>query len=160
TDAGVGGTGAFGGASGVIGAAAPSSPVDVKAVVGAKYNGFFYAPLNAARQSYDVTVLASAFGDDAAASSACSGLQTSLMANNGQGAKTVAALPSSNTLYGGEFLTVTSSGAVNDPTVQSGSENCDVAIDLGVQDSSTNGLFPNATVFIGSSYPPFSASNL
>jgi hypothetical protein len=34
-----------------------------------------------------------------------------------------------------------------------------VAIDLGIEDPANNGLFPNATVFIGSSYPPFSAAN-
>jgi hypothetical protein len=81
------------------------------------------------------------------------------MANNGQGARTVRVLPSANSLYGGEFLTITGTGAVNDPSGASGSENCDTAIDLGIQDSTTNGLFPNATVFIGSNYPPFSAAN-
>jgi hypothetical protein len=80
------------------------------------------------------------------------------MANNGQGANTVPVLPSANSLYGGEFLTSTGAGPVNDPSGTSGSENCDVAIDLGTQDSATNGLFPKATVFIGSNYPPFSAS--
>jgi hypothetical protein len=34
-----------------------------------------------------------------------------------------------------------------------------VVIDLGAPDSATNGLFPNARIFIGSNYPPFSASN-
>jgi hypothetical protein len=121
-----------------------------------------YAPLNQANKvagSYDITVLASAFGDHTASSQACSTLQSSLAANNGQGAKTVAALPSANSVYGGEFLTTTSTGAVNDPTGASGSENCDVAIDLGTQDPANNGSFPNATVFIGSNYPPYSASD-
>jgi hypothetical protein len=156
--------GAFGGGTGVIGIAAPSSPVDVSAVVGGQYNGFIYAPQDSLPQNipsarYDISVLASAFGDDAATSQACSSLQSSLAANNGQGAKTVAALPSANTLYGGDFLTTTGGVTVNDPTVANGSENCDVAIDLGIEDSANHGLFPNATVFIGSSYPPFSATN-
>jgi hypothetical protein len=151
--------GAFGGGTGVIGVAEPSAPVDLSAVVGAKYNGFIYAPLNTAPATFDITVLASAFGDDTATSQACSALQSSLMANNGQGAKTVPALPSANSIYGGEFLTITGTGAVNDPTGASGTENCDVAIDLGTQDSTNNGLFPNATLFIGSTYPPFSAAN-
>jgi hypothetical protein len=151
--------GAFGGRAGVIGVAEPSAPVDVSAVVGAKYNGFVYAPLNTVPETYDITALASAFGDDPATSQACSALQSSLMANNGQGAKTVPVLPSANSLYGGEFLTITGAGAVNDPSGASGSENCDVAIDLGTQDSANNGLFPNATVFIGSNYPPFSTAN-
>ena len=71
----------------------------------------------------------------------------------------VAALPSANTLYGGEFLRTTGGVTVNDPTGANGSENCDVAIDLGLEDSANNGLFRNATVFIGSNYPPFSATN-
>jgi hypothetical protein len=155
----VGGAGAFGGRTGVMGVAEPSKPLDVSAVIGAKYNGFVFAPLNSVRQSYDITVLASAYGDHAATSQACSTLQSSLAANHGQGAGTVPVLPSANSLYGGEFLTTTGSGTVNDPTGTSGSESCDVAIDLGVQDSATNGLFPNATVFIGSNYPPFSATH-
>ena len=164
SNASAAGTGAFGGGTGVIGVAESSKPVDVSAVVGAKYNGFFFAPLNTAplniaSQSFDITDLASSFGNHAATSLACSALQSSLMANNGQGAMTVPVLPSANTLYGGEFLTITSAGAVNDPSGTSGSENCDVAIDLGTQDSATNGLFPKATVFIGSTYPPFSSSN-
>jgi len=154
-----GGLGVFGGGTGVIGVAEPSSPVDVSAVTGAKYNGFLYAPLNNVHVSYDTTVLASAFGDDTATSLACSALQSSLAANHGQGAGTVPVLPSANSLYGGEFLTTTSNGNVNDPSGASGSENCDVVIDLGTQDSATNGLFPNVTVFIGSNFPPFSANN-
>jgi hypothetical protein len=153
-----GGAGAFGGGSGVIGVAKPTGPVDVSAAIGAKYNGFVYAPLNGVRQNYDITVLASSFGDHAATSLACSTLQSSLMANNGQGARTVPVLPSANSIYGGEFLTTTGSGTINDPSGTSGSENCDVAIDLGPQDPETNGFFQNATVFIGSNYPPYSAS--
>ena len=153
--------GAFGGGTGVIGMAAPSSPVDVSAVVSRRYNGFIYAPQNSVTASYDITVLASAFGDNTANSQGCSSLQSSLAANNGRGAMSVAALPSANTLYGGEFRTTTGSVTVNDPTGAgaNGSENCDVAIDLGLEDSANNGLFRNATVFIGSNYPPFSATN-
>jgi hypothetical protein len=154
-----GGLGAFGGGTGVIGVAEASASVDVSAVVGAKYNGFFYAPSNAVAETYDITVLASAFGDDTPTSQACSALQTSLVANSGQGSGAVPVLPSANSLYGGEFLTTTSNGSINDPTAASGSENCDVVIDLGTQDSATNGLFPKATVFIGSNYPPFRAAN-
>jgi hypothetical protein len=151
--------GAFGGGTGVIGVAEPSAPVDVNAVIGAKYNGFVYSPLNGVHQSYDITALASSFGDDSATSQACSALQASLAANNGQGARTVPVLPSANSLYGGEFLSNTSSGTINNPSGASGSEDCDLAIDLGTQDSTTNGLFPNATVFVGSNFPPYSASN-
>lgn len=158
---------AFGGNSGVIGVATSSAPVSVSAVVSARYNGFLYAPQNPvntdplsnAPLTYDITVLASAFGDDSATSQACSTLQSSLAANLGPGAGKIPALPSANTVYGGEFLSTKSGNTVNDPTGANGSENCDVAIDLGTQDSNNNGLFSNATIFIGSNYPPFSASN-
>jgi hypothetical protein len=149
--------GAFGGGRGVIGVAQPVGDVNVSAVVQAKYNGFLYAPSNSVPENYDITVLASAYGDNTATSQACSALQASLVANNGQGAGTVPVLPSANSIYGGEFLTATSSGDVNDPT--SGSENCDVVIDLGEQSSIASGVFPNATLFIGSNFPPFSTSN-
>jgi hypothetical protein len=155
-----GGVGAFGGGTGVIGVAMPSSAVDVSSVVSVAYNGFIFSPNNPIKQSsgYDITVLASAFGNHNATSQACSVLQASLAANNGQGGM-VPVLPSANSIYGGAFLTVTSEGSVNDPTGANGSENCDVAIDLGTQDPNNNGLFPNATIFIGSNFPPFSASN-
>jgi hypothetical protein len=159
TSTGGGGLGAFGGGTGVIGVSLPSQPVNVSSVVGAQYNGFFYSPLNSVTETYDITVLGSSYGDYTATSTACSALQASLVANNGQGAGTVPVLPSPNSIYGGEYLSTTSTGGVNDPTGASGPENCDVVIDLGTQDSSTNGLFPNATVFIGSNYPPFSISN-
>jgi hypothetical protein len=151
--------GAFGGGAGVIGTAELNSPLDISAVVNTKYDGFLFSPLNKVQETYDITMLASAFGNHAATSPACSALQTSLVGNNGQGAGTVPVLPSFNTLYGGEFLVPMSTGTANNPTGANGSENCDVAIDFGPQDSTVNGLFPNATVFVGSNYPPFSASN-
>jgi hypothetical protein len=151
--------GAFGGGTGVLGVAQPHGLVDVNAVVSAHYNGFLYAPQNRVPETYDITMLASAFGGHSATSPACSALQSSLAANNGPGTGTIPALPSANSLYGGEFLTTTSSSAVNDPTGADGSENCDVVVDLGQPSSVSNGIFPNATVFIGSTFPPYSASN-
>jgi hypothetical protein len=151
--------GAFGGGTGTLGVAEPASPVNVSSLVSAQYNGFLYAPQNSVPLSYDITVLASAFGDDSENSQPCSLLQSSLAANQGQGARTVASLPSANSLYGGEFLTGSGTGTVNDPTGANGSENCDVVIDLGTQDAATNGLFPNATIFIGANFPPFGATS-
>jgi len=152
--------GAFGGGNGVIGVQEPSSPVDVSSVVNVKYNGFMYAPRNTVTNTYDITVLASAFGNHAGTDPACSTLQASLLANHGQGAGTVPSVPFTDTIYGGEFRSLDSSGGeVNDPSGQLGSENCDVAITLGIQDSNNAGLFPNATIFIGSNFPPFSDSN-
>ncbi len=152
--------GAFGGGKGVIGVAAPSSSPDVSSVAAGRYNGFIFSPQNHAKQqSYDITVLASSFGNHSATSQACSVLQASLTANNGQGTNGVPVLPSADSIFGGEFLTMSGAGEVNDPTGDLASENCDVAIDLGAPDSSNNGLFPNAIVFIGSNFPPFSVSN-
>jgi hypothetical protein len=158
-DPALGGLGAFGGGTGVIGVAEPSSALDVNSVISAKYNGFIFSPSNPVKQSngYDITVLASAFGNHTAVSQTCSTLQASLAANNVQGGK-VPVLPSPNSIYGGEFLKVSGSSEVNDPTGDLASENCDAVIDLGTQDPNNNGLFPNATVFIGSNFPPFSAS--
>jgi len=152
--------GAFGGGKGVIGVAASGSSPDINAVVAGQYNGFIFSPQNrATQQSYDITVLASSFGNHSANSQPCSALQASLAANNGQGTSRVPVLPSTKSLYGGEFLRMSGSGETNDPTGDLATENCDVAIDLGTPDSSNNGLFPNATVFIGSNFPPFSDSN-
>jgi hypothetical protein len=156
---GSGATSAFGGGTGVIGVAESTSALDVNSVISATYNGFIFSPSNPVKgaNGYDITVLASAFGNHTATSQACSVLQSSLAANNNQGGL-VPNLPSPNSIYGGEFLTVSAAGSVNDPTGVNGSENCDVAIDLGTQNPNNNGLFPTATVFIGSSFPPFSAS--
>jgi hypothetical protein len=160
-DNALGGLGAFGGGTGVIGVAEPSSQVSVSSVISAHYNGFIFSPSNTVKQAYgyDITVLASAFGNNTATSQACSALQTSLAANNGQGAGTVPVLPSPNSIYGGEFLVASGSGLVNDPTGAQGSEDCDVVIDLGSQDPNNNGFFPNATIFVGSNFPPFSVAN-
>jgi hypothetical protein len=159
--------GAFGqssSSSGVIGVAAPSGPISPSALVSADYTGYFYAPQSQitfnASLPYDATFLASAFGNHTASSQACSALDSSIRANQGPSSSgTVAALPSPNSLYGGEFLTMVGGTAANDPTGAQGSENCDVVIDLGMPDPKSNGLFPNATIFIGSNYPPFSIAN-
>ncbi len=42
----------------------------------------------------------------------------------------------------------------DDPTTSTnGFGKCDLAIDLGTQDPANNGLYPNATVWMGSDYP-------
>ena len=50
--------------------------------------------------------------------------------------------PSANAIYGGEYPTPLSASTT------SGSESCDVAIDLGTQDTTNNGYFPNATMYL------------
>lgn len=150
----VAGAGAFGGGEGVIGVRPSSAPVDTSALAAAQFNGLIFSPGNTVQQpGYDITVLASSFGNHNATSPACSNLQASVAAN-------IPFLPSVSSLYGGEFRSTSGANEVNDPTGASGSENCDVAIDLGPQDSQTNGLFHYVTVFIGSNFPPFSDSNL
>ena len=151
--------GAFGGSTGIIGVAQPSGPVDASVIAAGQYNGFIYAPSNTVPETYDITVLAAAFGNHTASSPSCTALQSSLEANHGQGSNSIPQLPSANSLYGGEFLVAGPSGNANDPNGSLGSENCDVVIDLGTEDESLSGLFPHATVFIGSNYPPFSISN-
>ena len=152
--------GAFGGGFGVIGVQELSSPVDVSAVIGGKYNGFMYAPKDSAVSgTYDVTVLASAFGNHTGLSLPCAPLVATVVGNYQRGNGNVSRIWSANTIFGGEFLTAGATGNVNDPSGQLGSENCDVAIDLGIQDTNNAGLFPNAMIFIGTTYPPFSHSN-
>jgi hypothetical protein len=57
-----------------------------------------------------------------------------------------------NVLFGGDFPN-------NDPSTSSnGYGNCNVAIDLGTQDSANNGLYPNATVYMQGGASGFSAN--
>jgi len=129
----------LGAGTGAIGLPKPSSAVDTGSLVGAQYLGFFYgsgflqiSPSGSPQITNGFSSVAS-FGF-ASLPSTCSSVapQTSTM------------------LYGGDFTN-------NDPstdTVQAngGFGNCDFAIDLGAQDPSTNGLYSNATVYVGSGF--------
>jgi hypothetical protein len=149
--------GAFGGSLGVAGVAEPNAPVSASALAGLQFNGFIYSPDNTAQQpTYDITTLASAFGNHQGSAPECSALQASLAANNGAGNGLITTLPSANAIYGGSFISAT---GANDPSGASGSETCNVAIDFGTAESSINGLFPAATIYIGSTFPPFSSTN-
>ena len=56
-------------------------------------------------------------------------------------------------LYGGDFES-------NKPTASTtGYGNCDFAIDLGAQDTATNGLYPAATVYVGSGFGTNTTAN-
>jgi hypothetical protein len=114
---------------GAVGLPQPSSPLTVSALVGAKYTGFIYGTGSASIGNF--TRVAS----------------TSLIASFGYPAQTACpTLPSAGTIiYGGEF-------ANNDPSSNAYGR-CDFAVDLGVQDAKNNGLFPNAKVWVGSSFP-------
>lgn len=145
----------FGSGGGVLGVAMPSSQVDTAAVAGAHYVGLIYNPsatqgIGGIGQTYDITTLASAFGNDSAGSSACSALQTAIAQSIKQG--TIPQAPSANSIFGGDF-------PQSNPGAANAAENCDVAVDLGQQDLNNNGLYPNAQVFIGPGYPKSNTAN-
>jgi hypothetical protein len=115
----------LGAGSGAIGLPKPPSAVDTTSLVGAQYLGFFY-------------------GSGSSSSVASFGFSSQPSTCAAVAAKT------GTMLYGGDFTD-------NNPeasTVQSGGGfgNCDFAIDFGAQDTSTNGLFPAATVYVGSGF--------
>jgi hypothetical protein len=118
---------------GAIGLPQPKSD-ETAAVVAAQYQGFITAPGSTSSIS-----LISAFGPASSSQSSCSAFQSEL---NGAGFT-----PSANTVYGGEYP---ENGAASSPL---GSANCDVAVDLGTVGSGGNGLYTQATVYLGSTFP-------
>ncbi len=126
----------LGAGSGAIGLPQPSSAVDTKAVRGAQYLGFIYG---SGSQSTDWSSHVASFGfpGSPALPSACS----SFVAQTG---------PLVNGIYGGDYP---QTNGQDDPSASpDGFANCDVAIDFGTQASSTNGLYPAATVWLGANY--------
>ena len=126
----------LGAGTGAIGLPKPSSTVDVKAITNAQYLGFFFGSGSMQIRSSGSAQITNGFSYAASFGfpSTPSGCPTS------SGTLTAP-------LYGGDF-------PGNDPSAasvqaQGGFGNCDLLIDLGVQDSSTNGLFPNAIVYVG-----------
>jgi hypothetical protein len=122
----------LGAGNGAIGLPKPSSPVDVPALRAAQYLGFTYGSgvyANLAFQPSGWSSHLTSFGF-ASQPTGCSTLVP------GGGAL----------LYGGDF-------SKDDPsTSPDGFGNCNLAIDLGIQDATTNGLFPNARLWIGNNY--------
>jgi hypothetical protein len=118
---------ALGAGTGAVGLPKPGSPLDPVALTGAQYLGFIYGAgfTTGAPGSSPVW-----------SSNAVSFVPSSCSA----------IVPGSGTtIYGVDFT--------SDPsTPTSGSGNCDVAIDLGTQDPSNYGLYPNATVWFFSTY--------
>jgi hypothetical protein len=122
----------LGAGAGAIGLPVPSAALSTSAVVGAQYNGFIYS--TGAPSSNSIPAVAAA---SRIASFGFTDLQSSCP---------TPPAPSTTTLiYGGEFSN-------NDPSINT-SGNCDFAVDLGAQDSSTNGLYPSATVYVGAAFP-------
>lgn len=141
---------ALGAGTGAVGLPKPSSPLDTTSIVGKQYLGFIYGagknPGNGSSPTGWSSHLAS-FGFSSVPSS-CSSVADS----------------TSTLIYGGDFPQA--NGQDNPSASPDGFGNCDFAIDLGSQDSSTNGLYKHATVWIGANYaantsgandPPFSA---
>jgi len=117
---------------GAVGLAQPASPLTTSTLTQANYDGFLTE--SSSSSAFSTTA---AFSGASAGSTACAAFQQSLSA--------LATQPSANALYGGEF-------AGNDPSANTASQ-CDFAIDLGAQDAKNNGLFPNATLYVGGAFP-------
>ncbi|MCU1321293.1 MAG: hypothetical protein JWM43_942 [Acidobacteriaceae bacterium] len=122
----------LGAGTGAIGLPKPSSAVDAGSFVGAQYLGFVYGAGTYQGGSSSPTGWSShlaSFGFSTTPSSCAS-----IAASTG------------TMIYGGDFTG-------DDPsTSKDGFGNCDLAIDLGAQDSANNGLFPKATVWLGGQY--------
>lgn len=123
----------LGDGTGAVGLPKPSNPLDTNNLRGAQYLGFVYgagvfsgnvtAPSNG-WSSHPVS-----FGSSTTPSSCAN-----VVANTGA------------TIYGGDFTN-------DDPsTSPDGFGNSNLAIDLGKQDASNDGLFPSATICLGASY--------
>jgi len=116
---------------GAIGLPEPPGALSTSAVVGAQYQGILYGSASGSNGSINGPGfrLIGSFGYSDLAT-AC---------------PTLPAPNDGTIIYGGEF-------ANNDPAASSYG-NCDLAIDLGAQDSSNNGLYPAATVYVSASFP-------
>jgi hypothetical protein len=121
----------LGASYGAIGLPQPSSALSTSAVASAQYQGILYGAASGTSASINSAGfrLIGSFG--------YSNLQSSC--------PTLPAPETSTILYGGEF-------ADNDPSANAFG-NCDLAIDLGAQDASENGLYPAATVYVSGSFP-------
>ena len=116
---------------GAIGLPKPTSPLTTSTMAAARYQGILYGAASGSSANLSATGfrLIGSFG--------YSNLQTSC--------PTLPAPSTGTILYGGEF-------ANNDPSSNTFG-NCDLAIDLGTQDSKNNGLYPAATVYVTASFP-------
>ncbi len=140
----------LGAGTGAIGLPEPSSPVDTSSdtssLLNAQYLGFFYGTGNeqAAFSNGFSTVASFGFPNP---STSCSTLMAQISAQS--------STPLVNPIYGGDFPENTTTGFPDPslPSVQAngGFGNCDFAIALGAQ-SSTNGIFPNAMVYVGPTF--------
>ena len=124
----------LGAGTGAVGLPAPASALSTSALVGAQYTGFIYSsgandPVKTTRTAIPPATEVASFGYPNTAS-ACPAPPAPL---------------TSSMILGGEF-------ANNNPKANAYG-NCDVGLDLGAQDPQAPGLYPHATLWIGSSFP-------
>jgi hypothetical protein len=123
----------LGAGTGAIGVPQPASALTTSSVVGAQYLGFVYGSGVSSNSASGWSSTLASFGF-AAQPSTC----------------TSVAPGTATLIYGGDFPS-------NDPAssavqANGGYGNCNLAIDLGTQSSTSNGLYPHATVTIGSGF--------
>jgi hypothetical protein len=131
----------------VVGLAMPSSAISTTALSSTHFIGLLENPSAVKSSAYDPSVLAGAFGDEAGSSSACSSFQAGITVSLAN--KSLSQAPSARAIYGGDFPKTTTNPTAGPGA--SGTETCDMAIDLGTQDATNNGLFPGAQLYTGTS---------
>jgi len=127
----------------VVGLAVPASAVDPKTLSGKHFIGLLNSGAQDQGSAYDPGVLAAGFGYQTAATGTCPAFQAAITSSVTSGG--IAQAPSANAIYGGDFPADATTNIQKPGT--GGTENCDMAIDLGAQDSTNNGLFPNAQLY-------------
>jgi hypothetical protein len=125
----------LGAGTGAIGLPRPSSPIDTSTLTGAQYLGFAYGagiyPGNSGPTGWSSHLVSFGFSASSQVSCAAFAAQTGVLVNG---------------IYGGDFP---QTNGQDDPSGSpDGFGNCDLAVDLGTQDTANNGLFPKATVWI------------
>lgn len=115
----------LGAGTGAIGIPQPTTALSMGTVTGAQYLGFLFSPNSSTAVSPEAA-------------------WTSTLVSFGSSSTAPAGCPTPIApIYGGDFPS-------NNPS--SGNSNSDLQIDLGVPSATSNGLYPNVTVCIGSSF--------
>ena len=125
---------------GAIGLQQPSSALNTSTVVAAHYQGILYGAHDGSIGSIGGPGfrLIGSFGDPTQTAANCPHDLTTSVPNG------------ASVIYGGEF-------ANNDPS-SNAYGNCDLAIDLGTQNATTNGLYDKATIYVSASFLPYNSS--
>jgi hypothetical protein len=130
-----GGYNFLGAGTGAVGIAKPTSTTS--AAVGEQYLGFIYGTgVYTNQNSLGITGQSSHL--------ASFGFTTATLPANCNNTSFGVPTADTNMLFGGDYT--------NDVQSSSGYGNCDVAIDLGTEDSTNYGLYPNAKVYMGATY--------